>query len=288
MKILLTFGFFLVAGILNSNIAQAENPKTPAVKEKYVELLGKVKVNPLSEYDSDEYDEELVKAKCNKNGGPTAYNTAVQGLADLQNTIESIINSTDNSVEVDASDDSSSEELTSDDFGVICLSIHILKTWVIKGIDAIKPCLDQDERQAIELLVNISYPVIDYVCENNGSNLIGFFETGGAECLEEKSDSLEECFSNSTSAESIESTEVTTISSPTAAIPKPFDLPQFAVDVEDCTEFETVQNCIVGKLNGCSQRTPSNFVNSIFNIIKRESGCRAVLKARAEQASEDL
>ncbi|XP_046419543.1 27 kDa hemolymph glycoprotein-like isoform X3 [Neodiprion fabricii] len=288
MKILIAFGFFLVAGILNSGVAQAEEPKKPPAKQTYVELLGKVKVNPLSEDDSDEYDEELVKAKCNKNGGPTAYDTAVQGLANLQNTIESVINSTDNSIESDVSDDSSSEELISDDFAVICLSFVILKNWATQAMDAIKPCLDLEERQAIELLVNISSPVMEFICENDGSQLLGFFETGGIECIEAKSDSLNICLpGNSTSAESTESTEVAT-SSPGAVIPKPFDLPEFAVDLEDCSDFEAIQKCVVGQLNGCPQRTPSNFINSIFNIIKKESGCTAILKAHKALAANAL
>ncbi|XP_068991216.1 27 kDa glycoprotein-like [Neodiprion pinetum] len=289
MKILVAFGFFLVAGILNSGVAQAEEPQKPPAKQTYVELLGKVKVNPLSEDDSDEYDEELVKAKCNKNGGPTAYDTAVQGLTNLQNTIESVINSTDNSIESDVSGDSSSEE--EDEFKSICGSILILKGWTTLGVDAIKPCLDLEERQVVEILLNVSFPLIEFVCENDGSQLLGFFQTGGIECLEEKTEGIRACLHiNSTFAESVESTESSEAitGSPSAIIPKPFDLPEFAVDQEDCSDLQTMQNCVVGQLNECAQRTPSNFINSIFNIIKKESGCAAVLKAHEALATNAL
>ncbi|XP_046741784.1 27 kDa glycoprotein-like [Diprion similis] len=270
MKILIILGFLVIAGIKNSNIVQAkESEPETGVKERYINFLRKINVYPLSGEDSDEIDEQQIQEKCNNNGGPTAYNTSLQGLESFQNSVQSIINS------INTTGDGRTEK----DFADVCRSIQNLNNLVTLAVNAVKPCWNLNERQAVEVIVNVSFSLAEYVCKTNGSPLLEFYTADGVKCLNEISDSMDNnCFpDNSTFTNSI------TYSGNTA-IPRQFSPPTTTIDRQYCTDMETAQNCVIREMNACKQKTPSNFINTIWNIYKKGSGCEAILKKNAANA----
>ncbi|XP_046741780.1 uncharacterized protein LOC124408697 [Diprion similis] len=173
MEILTALKFLLVVGILNSAVAQAEHPVVSSMDRIYRDSQAMLNFFLFMGDNTYSFDETVVKAKakCNKNGGATAYDTAVQNLRDLENPLSTLINATDNSIKSVVSDASSPQQHKN--IQTVCFKALTLKEWVTISRGAITPCFNPDERQFLELVVNVSFPVIEYICENNASRILG-------------------------------------------------------------------------------------------------------------------
>ncbi|XP_046741783.1 uncharacterized protein LOC124408699 [Diprion similis] len=146
-------------------------------------------------------------------------------------------------------------------------------------IDAVKSCLDPEERRGVDVIVNISNPVFEYILENNASRLTEFFASGAFECINLQE--FDACFyDDPTSSQSTEAIFNLTSDEP--------DLSKFAVDLRTCTTFETTKKCVIEVFDGCSLKRPSNFVRSVLDIAMAHSGCEAILEAHSAQATNQL
>lgn len=125
------------------------------------------------------------------------------------------------------------------------------------------PCLETDEREHQDILMHILRSLLDFICYKGGDRIALFIAEQGPECLESKKDDIQQCLKNTFShylpKEGIENVKA---------------LPKFVVGDEQCNDLENLKNCIVEKLEACTEITPANIVESLFRFIKRETICR--------------
>ncbi|KOC61614.1 27 kDa glycoprotein [Habropoda laboriosa] len=144
----------------------------------------------------------------------------------------------------------------------------MLKTCVSNYTAVIETCLEPKERENVKIVQNITDSLLDFMCYKEGDRIALFISADGPECLKSKQDELAECFNN---------TFLSYIpqQSPNGSLPK--ELPPFIFGTKECTDITTFQTCGVRELEKCSDPTPANIADSVFNYILKVTPCQNLI-----------
>lgn len=126
---------------------------------------------------------------------------------------------------------------------------------------AIEPCLDEKEVAGKTTFVKIFTNLLNFVCHKDGDQIALFIAEKGPECFSSKKDALITCI-NATMSGYIP-TETPTVDT----------LPQLVMGAQQCTDMNTLQQCIVKELESCEESTPANLVESMFKFVRNETPC---------------
>nr|CAD7460095.1 unnamed protein product [Timema tahoe] len=91
-----------------------------------------------------------------------------------------------------------------------------------------------------------------------------FIAEGGPECFEEKKDEIQGCLNKTVSQYLPNNT-----SSMDA-------IPSLVLEEPECRDMKLLQICVVKVLEGCSEPTPANIVESLFNYVWQMTPCHGM------------
>ncbi|XP_051161527.1 27 kDa hemolymph protein-like [Leptopilina boulardi] len=211
--------------------------------------------------------ENVMKKKCEKNGGPTAYETAKKGVIDMGTCIASLVNMTKLNQEIEEAKPTGDLDEV---FAKYCKKSIVLKHCVRNLTEAVNPCLESVEQALEPIILNITNSLLDFICFKEGDRIALFISTDGPKCFQDKMAPIQQCL-NSTYGESIQniSANVTSVSEMT--------LPLFVLDHKSCSDMVKLQGCVVKELETCNDQTPANIAEALFNFVIKVTPCEKLL-----------
>ncbi|XP_046741773.1 27 kDa hemolymph protein-like [Diprion similis] len=273
MKILFAFVVVqLIAGISCSDSTEKKIPSNPQlILELWITILRESLFDDLDREDATV--KQAVIDKCTKNGGPTAYDDAEKSLQSLRNSIRAVINDTVNQTPTVNFESWNEQE----QIPKLCNTVKTVMNWTKPALDSVRPCLDEGERATGDVMYNMRIAAVDFVCGNNGSNLLSFYRAHGLEC------SIRNARTKCSLRESYHNNSTVTTYARIAGAPWSYE-PSYP-SVNDCRKIRRVKTCGVERLSGCEQSEPSNLVYSTFDAIEKAAGCDNILKAQEPSAA---
>lgn len=208
----------------------------------------------------------LFKQKCEKNGGQGVFENAVQAKDKLEECLKSFVNIKDLVAEMEKYKPTGDLDIV---FRSYCQKTPKLKKCVSDFTAAIEPCLEASEKENRKILLNITDSLLNFVCFKEGDRIALFISANGPECLQSKQKEIENCV-NITFAKYIPPMDANNGSF--IGLNRIDHL--LVLGSKECGDISTVQSCIVKELEKCSDPTPANIVDSIFNFILRVTPCK--------------
>jgi len=201
------------------------------------------------------------KAKCEKNGGAEAFDKLETAGGDLAECIQSNFNITQIKEEIAIKRKTGDLDEV---FEKYCGRVPVVKKCVQTAAEAAKACMEEKEKEALKLLLNVTDSLATFACHKDGDRIAMFIAEGGPECIQSRQSDLERC-ANETLSHRIP-TDISLN-----------NLPSFGEDdtEEACKDFSKLQTCAVKALEHCEDSTPANIVDALFKFIRRVSPCSA-------------
>ncbi|XP_056639026.1 27 kDa hemolymph protein-like [Diorhabda sublineata] len=205
-------------------------------------------------------DFEQVKQRCDKKAGNGTFDkvktardqteTCLHNLVDLE-TVEKELE--------EAKKTGSMDEV----FLKYCKKRPQMKNCVKIFYDAFEPCLEEDEKNAVNLTANVVSELGNFACFKDGDRLAMFVAEGGVECIKSRSDGIQNCF-NKTIKFNPDTFSLNTI-------------PKLTVNKKFCDDLTEIQGCVVTDLEKCEESTPANIIEAVFKFIKK-TVCKDITK----------
>jgi len=126
--------------------------------------------------------------------------------------------------------------------------------------DGLGVCLNAEKKQQLADQFKPLFALLDTACEDNGQSIKDLISKG-SECLSAKKYGIMQCVQ-----------DVVNVMSPQQA--ETFD---DLKSEEGCTHAKSIQTCVVGVLDTCSDDTASKFFNKLFNALLKNSHCAQYL-----------
>jgi len=104
--------------------------------------------------------------------------------------------------------------------------------------------------------------LLNFICFKEGDRIALFIATGGPECFTEKQAGVQACVNNTFGGYYPMPNFESNVSSLQT-------LPSLLFGLKECTDIAKLQYCTVAELNNCTEPTPANIVDSLFNFIKK-------------------
>ncbi|CAH0555393.1 unnamed protein product [Brassicogethes aeneus] len=218
-------------------------------------------------------DIAVVKERCDTKGGPGTYDNVKKSIEEMKTCIKGIINIESIKTEVEESKKTGSMDEV---FGKYCKKRPEVKACLQKGIDAVKPCLEDTEKEAMNKTLNVIRELGEFICFRDGDRIAMFVAEGGFECIQEHTEGVKNCV-NATLK--IDPTKFTSLS--------PNSIPTISIDKSRCDDLSKVQTCVVEELEKCKDSTPANIVDALFRFIKK-SACAVEKKHRRSVFKRDI
>ncbi|XP_017794120.1 PREDICTED: interferon-related developmental regulator 1-like [Habropoda laboriosa] len=264
---------FLLCGFLGHTRSQGDVPNTEEVLNKVSQVVDLnslnitkgINMNDLNSTVTSTFEEakKSFTQKCEKNGGK--YEDVANASEKFKNCLESFVQISELTEEMEKYKPTGDLDLV---FKNYCRKTPMLKTCVSNYTAVIETCLEPKERENVKIVQNITDSLLDFMCYKEGDRIALFISADGPECLKSKQDELAECFNN---------TFLSYIpqQSPNGSLPK--ELPPFIFGTKECTDITTFQTCGVRELEKCSDPTPANIADSVFNYILKVTPCQNLI-----------
>jgi len=205
-----------------------------------------------------EQAEKKFREKCKAKG----HEEVADEILDLKEATikcaESIVNVTVLTEELDEAKKTGSMDEV---FGKYCKKREDMLKCVDEGIEKVKKCLDDDEKESMKMILNTTSTILDFACFKDGDRLALFVAEGGPDCIKEQQEGLQRC-ANETFASKVP----TDLSS--------FTLPVLVIGEQECRDFDSLQACVVTELEKCKDNTPANIVQAMFKYIRGVTPCK--------------
>ena len=227
--------------------------------------------------------EKFLKSKCDKNGGA---GTSEEVLRAMDEVIKECTKKfLDIGQQLHQMERHISPTLTKDKhllFKMYCRYTPVFRKCASKFVEALEPCLAPQEKVNIKVFENITNALLSFACYKNGDHIIQFTSTHGIECVQSKQLEILQCV-NTTFASYLPAHNPNDGSS--AELDSP---PPLVFGTKECTDITTVQSCVVNKLEECSDPTPANIVDSMFNVILEATPCKEFLPNRGAASTSTI
>ncbi|XP_017034968.1 27 kDa hemolymph protein [Drosophila kikkawai] len=135
----------------------------------------------------------------------------------------------------------------------------------------LSPCLVKDEQEGQEVIKRIIESLLNFVCHKDGDQIALFIAEKGPECLASQKENIEQCVNNTFGpylnfSGGLQDNQIKSI-------------PMLTVGQKECDDMLVLQACVVSKLEQCTDITPANLVESMFNFIRNQTLCRNYQKS---------
>ncbi|XP_046617343.1 27 kDa glycoprotein-like isoform X12 [Neodiprion virginianus] len=273
MKIFVAFLFVhLIAGILCSEDDKPKNTQNLLMfLGQYISMLSSLRLYRLDYF--GEAVKQAVIDKCKKNGGPKAFDDAKESLLSVQNSIDSLINDTVNQVLLVGLESWNVQE----QIPRLCDAYMTVLNQTKPALNSVGPCLDEAERASANITYNMMFVGGDFVCGNNGSNLISFYTARGFECfanLPQRNCSVQ-----------MPPRDIPVLTDGARMAGAPWSYETSYPSLNDCRTLRAMKICTAEKLSGCAQPEPANLMNSVYAATEKAAGCEIKLNAEASSAA---
>lgn len=149
--------------------AQEQIPSKDELLQKVPELS---KIPVFNDFNASAIDtkdaEKLIKEKCEKNGGATAFDTAKDSIPYFTNCLQSLVNVTQLQNEMEEARPRGELDAV---FTKYCKKIPTLKNCIKRVTNSIEPCLEAEERESISVIHNITSSLLQFICDNEGDRI---------------------------------------------------------------------------------------------------------------------
>ncbi|XP_011501440.1 PREDICTED: 27 kDa hemolymph protein-like [Ceratosolen solmsi marchali] len=216
--------------------------------------------------------QNILKKKCEKNGGPGSYDIAKKAGVEVLGCIKDLVNFTILKEEMDKARPTGDLDEV---FKKYCRKKPILKNCMADFTTAIEPCLEPEEKENKKIVHNITDKILNFICFKEGDRIALFIAAKGPECFQNKAKVITEC-ANATSG-SYSSKIPINPANGLAALSEIKNIPSLIFDNKTCRNMDKLQTCVVTALEGCDDPTPANLLDSIFNYIKKVTPCEKML-----------
>lgn len=278
MKLTTYIAVVLLLGLIGCTCSQESLPSNDEVLHHISGIINIPELNNVntSALPSIEEAKNLFKDKCTKNGGPTAFENAEKAQVEMVHCLQSLINITELQAEMEKYKPTGDLDIV---FKNYCNKRSVLRACVTNFTNTVEHCLDVKERENKKIVLNITDSLLEFICYKEGDRIALFISAGGPECFQAKQDPIQDCINKTYSS----------------YIPKPDpsgnnligleSLPSLIFGAKECRDMTNLQACVVAELEKCSDPTPANIMDSIFNFVKRVTPCENVLNAQSAAAT---
>ncbi|KAH8366633.1 hypothetical protein KR084_008754 [Drosophila pseudotakahashii] len=209
---------------------------------------------------------ELFRNKCievaGEEAGGAAYVEIESGFMVLTDCLNGLVNYTAMQAEIQ-------EASPKGELDVVFNKYCSRRSMAVQCVDVftaqLLPCLVQEERDGQDVIKQIIQSLLNFVCHKDGDQIALFIAEKGPECIESQKDNIQQCVNNTFSEyinlSDLQDNRIKTI-------------PKLTVGQKQCDEMLNLQACVVSKLEQCSDITPANLVESMFNFIRNQTLCR--------------
>uniref|UniRef100_V5GLV5 Hemolymph protein n=1 Tax=Anoplophora glabripennis TaxID=217634 RepID=V5GLV5_ANOGL len=209
-------------------------------------------------------DFEAIKERCEKKGGAGTYEKLKTAGEQAQSCIKDIIDVDKIKTEVEEAKKTGSMDEV---FGKYCGKRPQIRECVKKVYDAVQPCLEENEKNALNVTGNIVRQISDFACYRDGDRIAMFVAEKGVECLNSRVESIKSCVNQTLKFN--------------PATFSPNSIPNLTIDKKKCDDLTTIQNCIVKDLEDhCSSTTPANVIDALFRFVKK-TACKEAKTKRS-------
>jgi len=205
-----------------------------------------------------EEGQRVFEEKCKKMGHPEAYQAAEAGKDELQECIKSLVNVTELQAEVEQAKPTGDLDAV---FRKYCRKSPQLQQCVSNFTVLIEPCLNEEEKENKNLIQNITDSILKFVCYKEGDRIALFIAEGGPECISANQEAIQTC-ANKTITKNLPKDTLSVD-----------NLPSLVFGEEQCRDMADLQTCVVKALETCSEPTPANIVDSMFNFVRKMTPC---------------
>lgn len=112
--------------------------------------------------------ENALKQKCEKNGGPTAFDQARAAGDEIQACMKSLVNTTELHIEMEAAKPTGELDTV---FKKYCKRSPIFKECIVNFTTSIEPCMDAQEKQNKKLVLSITEALLKFICFKEGDRI---------------------------------------------------------------------------------------------------------------------
>jgi len=209
-----------------------------------------------------EQAEAVARAKCEKNGGPDAYDNLKSKKDSLATCFNGFVDMATLQKELDDAATTGSMELV---FGKYCaLYPDQVKGCMDELKEALLPCMEEEEKPTIEKMFNVTDKIVTFSCDKKGDRMAMFYAEGGMECLNKSRPALLNCM-NTTFGEEI----IAMVPMFMGAEDENLTLPLIVLKEEHSTKYDLLHDCVRSALENCDQSTPANVVDALFKYVRR-------------------
>ncbi|XP_012270782.1 27 kDa hemolymph protein [Orussus abietinus] len=270
----------LISVIYSCEGSQDSQPSNDELLEKIPGLENIPGLNSVnaSALPTAEDAKNLLKKKCDKYGGPKAFENALAGQEQLQHCVAGLVNVTVLQNEMEKAKPEGELDTV---FKNYCRKSPLFKNCLNNFANSLEPCFTEKERDSRKIIQNVTDSLLNFICFKEGDRIALFISAGGPECIQQKQAGIQDCI-NGTFGSSIPSSTLKN------GVPAGIEsLPTFTFDSKDCTDIVSLQTCVVKELETCTDPTTANIVDSLFNFIKKVTPCDNLLSAKAAAATGD-
>ncbi|XP_032680817.1 27 kDa hemolymph protein-like [Odontomachus brunneus] len=266
----------LLLGFLGHTHSQEFGENLSVPDEKLREMIPELANVDTSALPSVEEAKNLFKEKCTRNGGADAFDNVHDAQVKVEQCLKSLINVTELQAEMELHKPNGDLDLV---FKKYCNKRSILRACVSNFTEVLEQCLDEKERENKKIVMNITDSMLEFICFKEGDRIALFIAAGGPECFQAKQQAVQDC-ANKTLSGYIPKSD------PSGLIGLE-SLPRLNFESKECTDMNNLQACVVKELETCTDPTPANIVDSIFNFVKKVTPCENILNAQSAAATAD-
>lgn len=197
---------------------------------------------------------------CQTNFGEQALQDIDDATKDFMPCVTKQIRFSKLKIEVDKSMEKGELDLV---FKKYCGRRDELMECVNNVIDKMDVCLNDTERQDINITRAAIIAGMDFTCNNDGDRIALFMGNKGQECLDEQKDNIRECFE-----ESVPETKEVEQAGATSLNPE-----MFTINDKNCKNVLAFQKCVVKNTENCTDDTPSNILESLLTQMIKVTPC---------------
>ncbi|KAH0550703.1 27 kDa hemolymph protein-like [Cotesia glomerata] len=217
------------------------------------------------------------KSKCEKNGGPDAFDKVIKANEEVQNCVKGLVNMTELQDEIVKAKPTGDLDIV---FKKYCMKKTTLKKCVTDFTSTVEACLEPQERDTVKIALNVTDSLLNFICHKEGDRIALFIAAGGPECFALQQAGLQQCL-NSTYGGYLPTGDSE------KSAPSFESLPKLAFGINECSDMEKLRGCVVTELEKCVDPTPGNIADALFNFVKRVTPCENLLAARSAPLVED-
>lgn len=271
-----TFTIALLLGLVASTLSQESVTSTDEILQQVGGVVGNIpELKGLNTSALPiEQTKNLFKEKCTRNGGATAFENAERAQVEMVQCLQSLINITELQAEMEKYKPTGDLDIV---FKNYCNKRNILRACVNNFTDTVEHCLDEKERENKKIVLNITDSLLEFVCYKEGDRIALFISAGGPECFQSKQEAIQIC-ANNTYGGYVPKTD------PSNNLIGLDSLPSLAFGAKECRDITNLQTCVVAELEKCSDPTPANIMDSIFNFVKRVTPCENIMNSQSAAA----